>query len=55
MFGSLLRNSKHAWYSLRETIAIAKKASNPGKLLWNDCIGLMEKSEKIYNPKKKLF
>jgi len=55
MFGSLLRNSKHAMFSLHETIAIAKKASTTGKLLWNDCIGLMEKSEKIYNSKKKLF
>ena len=55
MFGTLLRNSKHAWFSLKETIAIAKKASTQGKLLWNDCINLMEKSEKIYNPKKKLF
>jgi len=55
MFGSLLRNSKHAWFTLHEAIAIAKKATSPGKFLWNDCIGLMEKSEKIYNPKKKLF
>ena len=55
MFGSLLRNSKHVWYSLHEAISIAKKATNPGKYLWNDCINLMEKSEKIYNPKKKLF
>ena len=53
MFGSLLRNSKHTWYSLKETIAIAKKATSPSKYLWNDCIGLMEKSEKIYNPRRK--
>ena len=55
MVGSLLRNSKHAWYSLHEAISIAKKATSPGKFLWNDCINLMEKSEKIYNPRKKQF
>ena len=53
MFGSLLKDSKYSPYTIHEAIAIAKKATSSNRLLWNECINMMEKSDKIYNPKKK--